>query len=165
VVSVPQEVYGVKDTLTTLRELDKALYREAMKKIRTAAKPLEAEVRSRIPAQAPLSGWERSQGRFAWNKANTKVMTKVGGRRPRTAEHWPLCRIVLMGAAANIYDMAGKSSSSQFTRSLTAAAGSPSRAAWPAAEARMPAVEAAVKAAVNDAARAANRSLAWRGGR
>jgi hypothetical protein len=162
---VPQQVYGVQDTLNLLRDLDRALYREALKKMRNAAKPLQVEVSSRIPSVAPLSGWSRSRGRFEWNKKNTKVMVKIGGRKKPTKTEWPLVRVVLMGAAANIFDMAGKRSSSQFTQSLSAAAGSPSRAAWPAAEAKQPEVEAAVKQAINEIARDANRTLAWQGGR
>jgi hypothetical protein len=154
-------VYGVKETLAVLRSLDPALYREAMKQIRSAAEPMAAEIRSSLPGSPPLSGFGHS-GRTGWTKSGTKVSVKVGGRRPRTKTTWPLARVVLAGAGASIYDMAGAASASRLSAALSARWGGASRSVWPAAQRKMPEVQKAVLEAVDRVADQANTRLVRR---
>ena len=152
-------VYGVRETLAELKSLDGALYRQALADMRSAAEPLAGDVRSRIPTAAPLSGMARG-GRMGWTPAGTRVAVRTGGRRPRTAEYWPLVRIQLAGASASLFDMAGRASSSQFSNALSARFGRPSRAAWPGVEANLAAIRAATAAACERVMREATARLA-----
>jgi hypothetical protein len=157
------QVYGVKEALAELRQVDAKLYREAMKDIRMAMNPLTAEVQSRIPDGPPLSGWARGQGRWEWSKKGTRVSAKAGGRRPKTREVWPLARVVLSGASAAIYDMAGKATTNRLASSLNRAGWpAPSRSAWPGAEARLPEVQRAVLRSVEATMRQVNAKMVTR---
>lgn len=158
-----EQVYGISETLAVLRDLDRAVYLEARKSMRAAAEPLRAGVVARLPGNPPLSGMAR--GRTAWSKAGTAVRTQLGGRKPKAKEQWPLIRVKVQGAGAALYDIAGRGSlTGRFVSNLMGAGyPMPSRAAWPAAEATMPAVQVAVRKAVEDASVKANRQLAWKG--
>ena len=154
-VGVPQ-VYGVQEAMKALRAMEPALQREAVRKIKVAAEPMAAGVREAIPTQAPLSGMN-NRGRLGWGaRGGTAVKVKYGGKRNRDRNEWPLVSIVLTGAAASVYDMAGRGSPGHtpqgkaLVSGLTAAGGSPSRAAWRAAEARIASVQAAVLVAVKE---------------
>ena len=66
------------------------------------------------------------------------------GSPPRGANTWGLVRVVVNGVGASLYDMAGRGSANPLARNL---GGTPSRAAWPAVEARKTQITAVVKAA------------------
>jgi hypothetical protein len=152
-------VLGVQEAMRTLQALDPAIKREAVR-----------EIQSRIPGEAPLSGMVH-KGRTGWTKSGTKVATKYGGRaRARGGRDvTPLVSVILKGAAASIYDMAGRGSSGStpqgqaLVSGLTARGGSASRAAWPAADASLGQIQAAVMEAIRKAAAQANVSLAEKG--
>jgi hypothetical protein len=163
-------VLGVQEAMRTLQALDPAIKREAVREIKAAAEPLRSAIQSRIPGEAPLSGMVH-KGRTGWTKSGTKVATKYGGRaRARGGRDvTPLVSVILKGAAASIYDMAGRGSSGStpqgqaLVSGLTARGGSASRAAWPAADASLGQIQAAVMEAIRKAAAQANVSLAEKG--
>jgi hypothetical protein len=164
-------VLGVQEAMRTLQALDPAIKKEAVAEIKSAAEPLRSAIASRIPTTAPLSGMAH-KGRTGWGKrGGTTVSTKYGGRaRARGGKDvTPLVSIVLKGAAASIYDMAGRGGSGTTTSGqalvsgLTSRGGSASRAAWPAADASLGQIQAAVMEAIRKAAARANVSLAEKG--
>ena len=164
------QVYGVQETMRALREIEPKLRTEAIKTIKMAAEPLRAEVAGSLPTSAPLSGMDYS-GRLGWGaRGSAKVMTKYGGRRSRDRDVWPLVRIVLTGAAASIWDIAGRGSSGHtasgqaMISALNSRGGSASRTVWPTVEARLAAVQVAVLKAVRDVSAQVNKDLTERGG-
>jgi hypothetical protein len=162
-VAAPASVYGVKETLATLREIDPALYRAAMAKVKAAAAPMATAISSALPADPPLSGMA-NRGRLGWKPASRRVVIAVGGRRPRTDTTWPLVRVKVSGAAGQMVDMAGRGSANPLDSSLRKAGhGSPSRWAWPTAEREMPAILTAVRDAIDEVSREASTTLAWKG--
>lgn len=159
-----QQVIGVRDTLSMLRTVDKSLYWQAVGDIKRAAAPLALAVKGNVPASAPLSGMDH-KGRTGWRaRGATRVTTKFGGRVKRgPVQEWPLVRVVLSGAAVSMYDMAGRGSANQLGAALSARNGAPSRAAWPAAQAHLGSVQAAVEAACETVMRDFTRAAAYRG--
>jgi len=164
------QVLGVKEAMSTLQKLEPALKRAAMKDIKLAAEPLRAAVAIALPATAPLSGMDH-RGRTGWLASGARTVgTKYGGRARTsgTVKTWPLVSILVKGVGGSIYDMAGRASSgataqgSALIAGLTAEGGMASRAAWPAAEARMMTIQSAVMKACESAADTANMSLARR---
>jgi hypothetical protein len=161
---IATEVTGVKETMRTLQQLEPALKREAIKKIKAAAEPLRGAIAARIPNDPPMSGWKTGgTSRLRWSKAGTKVTTRYGGRG-RGVNVWPLVSISLSGAAASVYDMAGRRSSGngpqgqQFIANLNRH-GRASRAAWPPVESNLRAVQFAVVKAIEEVEDQLNREM------
>ena len=153
-------IYGVRETLAELRELDKAVFFEAVREIKKAARPMQAAIESHLPTDPPLSGMAR--GRTAYTRKSRKVDVKYGGRKDRTKEEWPLLKLQLADAGGAIFDMAGKNTTTQFTAALSARGGGPSRAMWRAdGEVKRETVEA-VKDAVARASKKVNAELVER---
>jgi len=153
-------VYGVRSTMAELRAIEPKLRTAAVKDVKAAARPLQDAVTSKLGRDAPLSGM-RHKGRTGWYASGAhNVRTKYGGRRDRKRDEWPLLSVIITGAAGSIVDMAGRASSaSSLARNLTSRRGSPSRAAWPAAEQHLQAVQAAVLVAVQEVQRQVNPRL------
>jgi hypothetical protein len=154
-------VYGVRESLKTLRDIDPALRRESVKAIREAAKPLQQAVQNRLGP--PMSGMKH-KGRTGWYAGSQRVRTKVGGRKAKGADTWRLVSVIVSGTAASIFDMAGRSGSSTpqgrgLVEALSSKHGAASRAAWPGAEATMQQVQADVLRAVEVVQRQANANL------
>lgn len=153
-------VYGVRETLAELRELDKEIFFAAVREIKSAAKPMQAAMQANLPSEPPLSGMAR--GRTAYTRKSRKVDIKYGGRKDRTKEEWPLLKLQLRDAGGAIYDMAGKNTTTQFTAALSARGGGPSRAMWRVeGEVKRRTVEA-VKDAIARASKQVNQELVTR---
>lgn len=154
-------IYGVRETLAELRDLDKDVFFEAVREIKKAARPMQSAITSKLPTDPPLSGMAR--GRTAYTRKSRKVDVKYGGRKDRTKEEWPLLKLQLADAGGAIFDMAGKNTSTQFTAALSAVGGGgPSRAMWRAeGEVKRQTVEA-VKDAVARASKKVNAELVER---
>jgi hypothetical protein len=156
--------------MRTLRAIEPRLQRQAVKDIKLAAEPLRASVAGSLPQSAPLSGMDHA-GRTGWKaRGSAAVKTKYGGRRGRDRTSWPLVSIVLTGAAGSIYDMAGRASGGrtesgqELVSSLTSVGGAASRVVWPAVEARLTLIQAAVLKAVEEVSDQANVDLGKRPG-
>lgn len=161
-------IEGVRETLAALKDFDPKLRRATDRTIRKAAQPLKSAAQSKIPGQA-LSGW--SSGRYAFDGANARagVRLKLGGgvskRVARSTSTWPLLTMSQSNAGGSVFDMAGRRSSGNspqgiaFISALNARFGGASRSMWPAAEEKLPEVQASVASAVDEAAAQINRQL------
>ena len=152
-------VYGVRETLAELKQLDKAVFFEAIKEIKKAARPLQQKLEAGIPHDPPLSGMTR--GRLKWS-GKARVEVKYGGRKDRRKDEWPLLKLELKDGAAVVFDMAGKNTGSQFTQALSARHGGPSRAMWRADDAVKREANEAVKDAIARAMKKVNQELVTR---
>lgn len=165
------QVEGVRETLRELGKVDKSLRRAVGKQIRSAAAPLQAGARSKLP-DSPLSNW--TTGRYAYDAgaARSGVIIKLGGGRGPSggggvigsASVIPLVTMQQKNAGGAVYDMAGRRSSGKSPQGRAFIAGlnrsgQASRSMWPAAEEQRPAVEKAVVAAIRDMERVTNERL------
>lgn len=163
----PIQVYGVRETLRDLGQIEPTLRKESVRSIRAAAEPLRAGVAAKIPTTPPLSGWAH-KGRTGYTRASTRVVTKYGGRSRRDRDTWPLVSITIKGTAGSMFDMAGRRSAGNteqgmaFVAGLNAAGGTASRAAWPTAERMLPQIQASVLAAIKATSAQMNRNLVQR---
>ena len=152
-------VYGVRETLAELKQLDKAAFFEAIKEIKRAARPMQAAMQAGIPHDPPLSGMAR--GRLAWS-GRAKVDVKYGGRKDRRKDEWPLLKLSLNDGAAVVFDMAGKVTRSPFTEQLSSRHGGPSRAMWRPDDQIKREANEAVKDAIARAMKMVNANLVER---
>ena len=152
-------VYGVRETMAELRELDKELFFQSVREIKKAAAPLAAAIQAGIPVGPPLSGM--AYGRISWRR--TKVSIDYGGRKRRDRDQWPLLKLSIKDGGAVLFDMAGKNSpDSNLARNLTARFGSPSRAAWRPDDVMRRSAEKAVVNAIGRASEKVNKNLVRR---
>lgn len=106
------QVYGVEDTIATLRKLEPELYKQAVKDMKVAAEPIAQSIRDYIPNQPPLRGF-RHRGRTSWNRSGVKVAVSVSFSKRNIREERSLVRIIVKGDVPGmpglfIADMAGK---------------------------------------------------------
>jgi len=137
-VSMGVTVFGVKEALRELKDLDPELRKTINVKAKDIAKPATDAIKAQYPPKL-LSGmagkWD-SQGRqlFPYDQAAARkgVVVKVDtGRKSRS-----VIRIDQKNPAAAIIDMAGKQGGknkqgAMFIANLTALFGQPSRVMWP----------------------------------
>ena len=152
-------VYGVRESLAELKQLDKAAFFEAIKEIKKAARPMQQAMQAGLPAEPPLSGMAR--GRLKWS-GRAKVDIKYGGRKDRNKDEWPLLKLELKDGAAVVFDMAGKNTSSPFTQALSRRHGGPSRAMWRPDDLVKREANEAVKDAIARAMKQVNSNLVER---
>ena len=152
-------VYGVRESLAELRQLDKVAFFEAIKEIKKAARPMQQAMQAGLPSSPPLSGMAR--GRLKWS-GRAKVNVKYGGRKDRRKDTWPLLKLELKDGAAVLFDMAGKNGSSPFSARLTDRFGGPSRAMWRPDDLVRREANEAVKDAIARAMKQVNSNLVER---
>lgn len=131
-------VFGVKEALKELRELDPKLRKEINKRAKDVVKPATDAMKAQYPARL-LSGMARNwqqRGRqllpYDQAAARRGVTVKVNTSKKSTS----VISIVQKNPAAAIIDMAGKRGGSnaqggRFIDALTALFGAPSRVMWP----------------------------------
>jgi hypothetical protein len=143
-VELEVQVYGVRDTLALLRQMDSRTKWSAINRIKASGGELVAAARETYPIAAPLEGWGSGVrgGRFGWNssKVQSGVQIQVGGRTPRYANAYPMVTLVQKNAAGSLYDIAGLRGNARsqaktdgqrmFTRVLTADHGRAWRGMW-----------------------------------
>ncbi len=80
------EVYGVPQMLKTLGEIDPALRRATIAKMKLAAKPMIEEAKSLVPEASPVDNWGTWKG--GWDprlaRKGIKVTYKGPTRRDKT---------------------------------------------------------------------------------
>lgn len=145
-------VFGVKEALKELREIDPELRKAINKRAKDVVKPATDAMKAQYPAQL-LSGMARNwqqRGRqlFPYDQAAARkgVMLKVNTSKKSTS----VIAIIQKNPAAAIIDMAGKSGSSRFNDALTALFGQPSRVMWPTYEKNANNVTENMREVVND---------------
>jgi hypothetical protein len=161
-VSNTPQVYGVRETLEELRQIDGKLRLAAMSKMRGASKPLVDAINAYVPNDAPLSGFEHN-GRTGWGntKKSLKFRAKVGGRKAKHRDEWPLVVIRNDSAPVSIFDMAG---TGILGAALSGRFGPASRAAWRPEDQLVRDTQAAVLQAIEDASARINQDLVTRPG-
>jgi len=107
-------VYGVDQTIATLRLVEGSIVTTARKDLKNAAEPIATNIMSWIPDAPPLSGMKHS-GRTSWDRSNIKATVRTNfSKRAARNEHsivsiWVGGKKGTKGAAGlQIADMAGK---------------------------------------------------------
>lgn len=152
------QVYGVRETLAALREVEPKLKLAAQSKMRGAAKPLVDAVNAYVPNDPPISGFAH-EGRTGWPKRK-KFRAKVGGRKSKARDTWPLVVILNDSAPVAIFDMANSGNLGQALSTY----GPASRAAWRPADQLVRDTQAAVLDAIEAASAQINQELVMRPG-
>ena len=156
------QVYGVRETLAALREVEPKMKLAAQSKMRSAAKPLVDAVNAYVPTSAPTRGFDHN-GRTGWGNTSKshKFRAKVGGRKPKHRDEWPLVSIRNDSAPVVIFDMAN---SGQLGGVLRWNYGPASRAAWRPEAQLVRDAQAAVLQAIEAESAKVNQQLATRPG-
>jgi hypothetical protein len=155
------QVYGVRETLAALKTVEPELRKQAMKQIRDAARPMKAAIEAKLPTAPPLSHMD-NDGRLGWRNADRRVKIKVGGRKSRGRDEWPLVRLSLVSAPVALFDMAGRKSSNDLSAQLDRF-GSASRAAWAVDQQLGREAEKAILEAIKEMNKAVNKDLVTKG--
>jgi hypothetical protein len=163
-------VHGVAPVLESLRQLERETYKIIVADLKNSTNDLRVAVANDFPdkpwkSSTGVINWTRygrtSRGRKMndsagadfpkWNTAKVKrgVQVKVGGRKVRRTNSYPILRIVQSDAAGSVWDLAktqrGKGQvGAQFVKNLNST-GTPSRVMWKAVPKYYPLVEKKVE--------------------
>lgn len=143
-VELEVQVFGMRDTLALLRQMDSKTKWAAINKIKASGNELVHVAREHFPTDPPLSGWTSGTrgGRLGWkpSKVQSGVQIQVGGRTPRYANAYPMVTLIQKDPAGALYDIAGLRNNAQsqartegqrlFTRYLNAYRGKAWRGMW-----------------------------------
>ena len=181
------EVYGIRETLAEIRDVDKNLYFAIRAHMKKAGDTLGNRVLGNTSILGPTSGFRNHSGRTAWKPGTFK--TEVSGRNAKRGStgSTPLLRVKFGGVALNTADMAGRGGAKtrlartrsydwQGTRrthavttqgrAMIAALGkSPSRYIWAEAETALPMIQNNVLLGVEQYMSQVNRKFEVTGGR
>ena len=160
------EIYGVPEMMGILKQIDPALQKATIAKMKLAAEPMIREARQSIPDEPPRpsdptkngKGWS-ANGRLGWNAAKIRrsITVKYKGRPNRKwgETNWTLLKMVMGNPAGAVYDIAGRKTAgvtpqgraliAKLDRELKA-----SRVMWRAAERHLPDVQQGVTDAIVD---------------
>lgn len=160
------QVTGIKETLRELQKLNPELRKTFNNQYKVILEPTVADIRSRIPSEAPLSGFERpykKNGPYMGGKVQKGVKTKIDTRKPKSdtgvVEVTAFAIIQRTGWGA-IFDMAGRSSTSVLSTNLGRRYGVASRSMWPAVIAHQDQIESDMSKLVDDVMTAVSREIA-----
>lgn len=105
-VAAEIQVYGVRDSLKILGEIDRKQRLAAVAKIKGASRELVTVAKETYPTEAPLSGM-KYPGFFQYDptKVQRALKVRVGGRARFGSA--PLVTLVQDNPGANLYDLAG----------------------------------------------------------
>jgi len=138
-VSADINVYGVRESLKVLAEIDKKQKWAAIAKIKSAGAPMIAAAQQNYPDTAPLSGWS-PKGRLGYDpkKVRSGVQIQVGGRSK--GDSYAIVTLVQKNAGGAMFDMAGFANNknsqaqhagqAQFTKLIEADFGDAQRGMW-----------------------------------
>jgi hypothetical protein len=168
-------VHGIKPVLEVLRTLERDTYKQIVDDLKDNTNDLRVAVMNDFPDKP----WNSSTGKINWtkygrtqrgrkpkdsagasfprwqaSKVKRGVSIKVGGRKVRRTNSYPILRIVQSDGAGQIYDLAKNQQGSgfvgkQFVQNLNAS-GKPSRVMWKSAAKNYPLVEHKVMRIIND---------------
>ena len=158
-----QQITGYREALRELGRIDKNLQKQYKKDARRILEPGVQAIRSAYPAQAPLSGLERSwvdKGRkmtpWAAGRIRTSVRAAVYTRKTARTS----LAIIIGSPIAVVVEFAGKRTDNQMGENLTKQIGLPGRIAWPAFAKQEGALRSGVILATADMTRLINQRLA-----
>jgi hypothetical protein len=153
--------------LRQLDQIEPGLKKALVKDVKRIAKDVAEPVKRAIPANAPLSGMNRT-GRLSWNNGYTKKRSRITAHdvkpsfkatRSKSRTVTPLVKVIVASPAVAMLDMARSSHSKQGAAMLARVGGSASRYVWPAALKALPKVTADVKAVLEVAAKKLGKKL------
>jgi hypothetical protein len=165
-VSTKVEVYGAKEAIRELGNIDKVRRRQLTKDAKKIAAPVIDAAKNAYPTQylsGMSRGWsQRGNQKFPYSQANARkgIGIKVSASRKDSG----VISIIQKDPAASIVDMAGKAGGNspqgaRFISALTLLFGGPSRVMWPAYESNEGRVEREMLELVEEVAREVNRRL------
>ena len=168
-------VHGVAPVLESLRQLERETYKIIVADLKNSTNDLRLAVANDFPDKP----WKSSTGNINWvkygrtsrgrkmndtagadfprwntSKVKRGVQVKVGGRKVRRTNSYPILRIVQSDAAGSIWDLAKTQRGDgnigqQFVKNLNSA-GSPSRVMWKSTKKYYPLVEHKVMKIVDE---------------
>lgn len=172
------EVFGLKDALRELNQLDPKLRRDITKDYRKVVAPVIQTAKAKVPQGPPISGWGRKwttksgHQMTPWigSKGDDFLKAKVSGKKPREwagrTTNLAVFSVAWTGAVNTLYDLAGRRGNgdtergAQMIRALEGRFGKASRVLWPAYEMNRDQVEKQTREIVEQVMRAVNRRLA-----
>jgi hypothetical protein len=174
------EVYGIRETLAEIREVDRDLFFAIRAHMKRTGDLLGNRVITSSPILGPTEGFRNHKGRTAWKPGTFKTVVSGRNARRGATGSTPLLSVKFGGAALNIADMAGKvnkvrkSETSTYpwrgTRRkhtvttqgqimISALKGRPSRYIWAEAEGQLPFIQMSVLSGVEEYMAGVNRNL------
>ena len=166
-VDVSMPIYGIKEAIKELKEVDPALRRQLSKDYSKVAKPVIDEIKNTLPKSAPLSGMRRQwitksgyqmlpfQDGYVQKvsaRINTKNVREFGGHKSNVGTFV----IKYVGALGVVLDMA---SNGRLGAALTARIGQRSRYVYPAWTKNEDSVNAAMADLVEQVMSEVNRKI------
>jgi hypothetical protein len=164
-------LYGVKETLTALKEFDKDAVKRFNKVINSELAGAEKDAKGLISEQPPMSGWRRADAAIGrtrggagwpgWNAGEIKSkITKTKAEGKVRGDYTTSAGALLnKSAASSIFEVAGRKtksttgrgSSAQFLRTLGNRFGAASRVVWRVVDKDKAKIEKNVEQALSDA--------------
>jgi hypothetical protein len=180
------EVYGIRETLAEIRNVDRDLYFAIRAHMKRTGDILGNRVLANSPMLGPTSGFRNHRGRTAWKPGTFKTVVSGRNARKGVTGSTPLLSVKFGGVALNIADMAGKKNqvrkpvtdfydwrgtrrqhrvTTQGKAMIAALGGRPSRYIWAEAEDQLPMIQASVLSGVEEYMAQVNRNLTIEGGK
>ena len=174
------EVYGIRETLAEIREVDRDLFFAIRAHMKRTGDLLGNRVITSSPILGPTEGFRNHKGRTAWKPGTFKTVVSGRNARRGATGSTPLLSVKFGGAALNIADMAGKknqvrkpvtefydwrgtrrrhSVTTQGKAMISALGRRPSRYIWAEAEGQLPMIQMSVLAGVEEYMATVNRKL------
>lgn len=134
------EIYGIKEALRELNQVDKVARRDVTKRYKAIVEPAVQDAKRNVPPM-PLSGfargWKTKSGfrMLPWqnDEASKRIKAGIDTRRPRRqtvgATNLTVFFVRWQGAINTVFDLARKG---VLGANLTQEHGAPSRVLWPA---------------------------------
>ena len=168
-------VHGIRPVLQTLQQLERETYKIIQADLKNATEPLRVAVANDFPDKP----WKSSTGVINWTrygrtrrgrkppdaagssfpkwdskKVKKGVQVKVGGRKVRRTNSYPILRIAQTNAAGAIWDLAKNQRGEgtvgqQFVRNVNTT-GTPSRVMWKSTKKHLPLVENKIDKIIDD---------------
>ena len=170
-VEMHYEVHGLKQALAELSRVDRRLRLQITRDFKQLTNPLVADIRSKVPQEAPLTGmsrkWVTQRGfqMFPWNGsvAMTMVKQQVSGKKPKEfagiVRNLAVFAVKWQGMANTVYDMAGRKNKTPMGDALTEKHGRPSRIMYPAFQRHEGEIQQGMLDIVEKVGDAVNRNL------
>jgi hypothetical protein len=179
-ISQTVEVYGIRETLAEIRDVDKALFFAIRAYMKRTGDTLGNRVVHSAPLLAPTRGF-RHTGRTAWKPGTFETLVSGRNAKRGATGATPLLTVRFNEVGINIADMAGAGGArtrrkvtqpykwrgttrkhtvtTQGDKMIAALGKTPSRYIWPEANGALPMIQQNVLYGVNEYMQQLNRNL------